>query len=36
MYAELNDDAKNLFSWRSEDSFEILVDGPPLKRQRPP
>jgi hypothetical protein len=35
MYAELNDDGKNLFSFRSDDSYERLVDGPPIFKPRP-
>jgi len=35
MFAEFEDDSKNLFSFRSDDSYEILVNGPPLLRRRP-
>ena len=35
MFAEFEDDAKNLFSFRSDDSYERLVDGPQLLRKRP-
>lgn len=34
MNAELDDD-KNLFSWRSDDSFERLCFGPPPIQRRP-
>eukprot|EP00347_Sterkiella_histriomuscorum_P001309 403372529 len=35
MHAELDDDTKNMFSFRSDDSYDILVDGPPLLKRRP-
>jgi hypothetical protein len=34
MHADL-DDEKNLFSFRSEDSYERLCFGPPLIKKRP-
>lgn len=33
--ADLEEDTKNPFSFRSDDSYERLVDGPPLLRRRP-
>ena len=35
MHAELDDEGKNLFSFRSDDSFERLCFGPPLLKRRP-
>ena len=35
MQADLENDDKNLFSFRSEDSFERLVFGPPPMRKKP-
>jgi hypothetical protein len=35
MHAELDDDTKNMFSFRSDDSYERLVIGPPLLGRRP-
>ncbi len=35
MNAELEDDTKNLFSWRSDDSFDLLCSGPPPMNKRP-
>lgn len=35
MHADIDEDAKNLFSFRSEDSYELMVQGPALIRPRP-
>lgn len=35
MHNDLDDDTKNMFSFRSDDSYERLVDGPPILRKRP-
>lgn len=32
---DLDDETKNMFSFRSSDTYERLVDGPPLMRKRP-
>ena len=34
MHADIEDD-KNLYSFRSEDSYELICAGPPLLRKRP-
>ena len=35
MQAEKENDDKNLFTWRTDDSYERLCVGPPLTRPRP-
>ena len=35
MHAELDDDTKNKLSFRSEDSYDRLCEGPPLLGRRP-
>jgi hypothetical protein len=35
LHVETEDDPKNLFSFRSDDSFEILVKGPAPTNKRP-